>query len=469
MSRHRPLRGSSAIAALALAGVVSACAQGEPYESPRFAFLGSYAAKGSGSPVLLSNADWWKRFDDPVLDRLVAEALAGNLNLASAEERVIAARAEVRTVPPAGTVSSGIGVEARNDSGASGSTTADTSLGLSWMLDPYGARREEVKAALARAEVAEAEVDSARLLVLFNLCNAYVDLRYRERLLALRRDEIGSRTRLVELAQSLFEANAATQLDVTRANARLAEVQAQIPGLEAAVRVGRNEIAVLAGRLPGSAGPETAAGRGQPRSKLSADVGIPADLLRNRPDIRIAERLYYAAVADIGVAKADLYPKLSLTGAITLNAADRGGSGRDAYFGPTVQFPVLPVGAAQARVEVRRSTARQAHVAWQATVLGAILEVENALLEYDGSRRAQSAADRSLRLYLEALELTRELTQSGSATIDDLIDAEQSVTDAANTLADTLRQQGLNFVALNVRLGSGNAAEPIQTGSIAAN
>lgn len=446
--------------AVAFVIALSGCSQGETYQAPQFPFLKSYTAKKSGAPLLLTNVDWWQRFNDPVLDQLVAQALVQNLTLEAARERVVAARAEVQTIASPARVSSNVEVTNQGEFGSSSAIRSNATLGLDWMLDPFGARREQVKSSLARSEAAEAEVDAARLLVLYNLCNAYVELRYLERLLTLRREEIGSRKRFLQQANELLAANSAIKLDVTRAEARLADVQAQIPRLEADVRMTRNEIVVLTGRQPGSDGPENAQGRGQPRASLSADVGIPTDLLRNRPDIRISERLYYASIANIGVAKAVLYPRLSLTGAISLNAIDRGNSTRDYYFGPSLELPALPTKSARASVEVSRSRARQAHTAWKATVLGAILEVENSLLEYEGSQRSLSSAERSLRLYREAQTMMTEVFQTGGATFSDLIDAQQSVTQSANTLAETIRQQGLSFVALNVRVGSGSADTP---------
>jgi len=142
--------------------------------------------------------------------------------------------------------------------------------------------------------------------------------------------------------------------------------------LEAAVTVTQNEIAALAGMAPGALPLDLRATGGQPRPRMAPDVDIPVDLLRNRPDIRIAERRYYAAVADIGVARAELYPRLSLTAAISLNALEGGSRGAEHYFGPLVQFPARPAGSARASVELRDSLARQALVGWKSAVLTAM-------------------------------------------------------------------------------------------------
>ncbi|MBL4930066.1 efflux transporter outer membrane subunit [Fuscibacter oryzae] len=455
-ARH-PWGRPFAISALALATALAACAQKEDYKTPHFPFFGSYSQK-QAAPVLLSNAEWWHGFQDPVLNQLVAQALAGNLSIAAARERVVQARAEARGVPDRAGLSASAAGRQQGEKGGDVTSSAEGDLGLSWMLDPYGERRARKAAAGARVEAADAETDAARLLVLYNLCNAYVELRYQQRLLALRQQEIASRRSTLSLAQSLFDTNSGTKLDVTRTQAELAQAQADLPLIEAAIRVQQNQIAVLTGRQPGTSGPEREPGKGMPQARMSADIGIPADLLRNRPDIRIAERLYYAAVNQVDVARAALYPRLSLSGAINLTSVRKGGSSRDYYFGPSVSLPEFPNSSTKAGVEATYSAARQAHIDWKATVLNAVMEVENALVEYDGSRRARAATERSLTLYRQAQTMTRDLVQSGGATVGDLIDADQSVTNASNTLAQTQRQQALDFIALNVRLGSGSAA-----------
>ncbi|MFN7224049.1 MAG: efflux transporter outer membrane subunit [Paracoccaceae bacterium] len=452
---HRSFRGHPGIHTALLALAVSACAPAEPYGAPRFPFMTSYTSQKSGAPVLVTNTNWWRGFEDPVLDHLVSLALADNLTIAAAKERVIAAQAAGTSLPDPFSLSSEVRAQVRNTNGATAQPVQGV-LGLNWMLDPYGKRREQLKAAWARTDAADAEADAARLLVLYNLGNAYVDLRYAQRLLDLRRQEIQSRRRTLSLAESLLETQAGTRLDLVRARARLAEVEAQIPSLEARLRAQMNQIAVLTGRAPGRLAVDLTRGRGQPQASLSPDVGIPADLLRNRPDIRVAERLYYASIADLGAAKADLYPRLSLSGAISLSATNGSKLGHEAYFGPVVAFPIIPDGSARAGVEQRRSAVRLAHTTWKATVLDAILEVENALLQYQASRKSRAAAERSLRLYTEAQRMVEDLLKTGNATIDDLIDADRAVTDAANTLAETRRQQGLDFIALNIRLGSGS-------------
>jgi len=451
--------------ALAAMTALSGCAPQDPYRAPQFAFLKSYAGTRDASPLLLQNADWWSRFDDGVLNALIARGLSGSLSLERARERVVEARATLQAVPGAATLGLTGSLKAQgSDSGANRNET-ESSLGFEWMLDPYGGRRALLNSTASQIDTAAAELDAARLLLLLNITNTYVDLRNSQRVLQLRQQELRSREQTLGLITTLFEQDSAIRLDVVRAEALVAETRANLPRLQADVQARKDELAVLAGVQPGTLSIDLDRGAAQPslqprpalqpRPRMAADIGIPADLLRNRPDIRIAERSYYGAVADVGAARADLYPQLSLSGAITLTAI-RGAGGAGYYFGPTLRFPALG-SHPQARVEARAARARQAHTTWKATVLQAILEVESALVQYSASLSAVQSSERTVRLYREVLALTKELITRDGATIRDLIDAEQSIALADITLAENLRVLARNFITLNVSLGSGSS------------
>lgn len=451
----------------AVAGVsvsLAGCAPQDAYRTPQFAFLKSYAGARTASPLLLQNADWWRRLNDPTLDALILRGLADGLTLARARDRVIEARATLQAVPGAAMLTPTAGVQAQGTDGSRDSE-AEARLGFDWMLDPYGGRRALLASTGAQIDLAAAELDAARLLLLFNIANTYVDLRYSQRLLQLRRQELRSREQTLALITALFDQNSAIRVDVVRAQALVAETRATLPRLQADIQSRKNELAVLVGMQPGTLDIELDLGAVQPRPRMPADIGIPADLLRNRPDIRIAERSYYGSVADIGAARADLYPQLSLGGAITLTAL-RGAGSTEYFFGPALRFPALG-SHPQARVTAREARARQAQTSWKATVLQAILEVENALVQYSASLSAVQSSEKTVRLYREVVDLTKELITSDGATIRDLIDAEQSIAAADTTLSENLRVLSRNFITLNVSLGSGSSysAAPPETSS----
>jgi len=443
--------------------VLTGCSD-DPYNPPVFSFLSSYKSARDSAPVLLSNADWWKKFDDSTLNALVETGLAGNLNLDLAKERVIEAQAIQRTVPQAAFLSPRAGVRRERGDTGGDRTRADVGLGFDWIVDIYGGRRAQIDSAGARIEVADAEVDAARLLLLLNISNAYVDLRYQQTALQLRHSELKSRRQTLDLIERLQQGNAATKVDVVRAQALVSETRAEIPEIKAAIDSAKNELAVLAGKSPGALQIDLDGPVRQPRVSLSPEVGIPADLLRNRPDIRVAERSYYAAFRDVAGARADLYPQLSLSGSIT-RASLSGSLGTEYFFGPALTFPILPNTARRATVEQRQSLVRQAHTQWRLTVLEAIRDVESSLADYSASLSAQRAAEETVQLYKEVVHLTRQIVTRDGATIRDLIEAEQNVATANTTLAATLNRVGRSFVALNVNLGSGHAVGEDRTAS----
>ncbi|MFZ3583942.1 efflux transporter outer membrane subunit [Loktanella sp. DJP18] len=444
-----------AASAICVAAMLSGCTRPDRNGGLNFPFLPGYQGTRDGAPVLLDNAAWWRGLDDPVLDGLIAQALAQNLTLAAATERVRQALAEAGTVPDGIDATPSLSARVEGDTENEAVTTGTAQIGFDWMLDPFGARKAARAAAAERVNIAEAEADAARLLVLFNTANAYAGLRYRERLLDLREQELQSRRRTLALVRDLAASDAAIRLEVTRSRARVAEIEAQLPQVRSAVQASRNQIAVLVGQIPGQFTlPQATPGR-IPQPQLSPDVGIPADLLRNRPDIRSAERSYYLALADLEAAEAARYPSLSLGGAISLGGGNRG---VPYYFGPTVRFPDLIGNTTGAAIAARQSAVRQAHAFWQSTVLDAILEVENALLDYRAATEAVVSAGRAVALYQQAADLTREIFGVGDATLTDLIDAEQAIANARILQADSAYNRALGFIALNVRVGAGSAA-----------
>ncbi|MDW4548899.1 efflux transporter outer membrane subunit [Defluviimonas sp. D31] len=450
----KPMRDASCVASVAVAYLLLAgCSVETPYQAPKFFFASNYSGQADSAPVLLDNVAWWEGLKDPVLNSLVQRALSDNLSLAIATERVREAQADLAAVPTQVTANSSVSVGREKEVANTPETRSEGTLGLNWLLDPFGEQRLRKEASRARVEVADAEVDAARLLLVFNLANSYLDLRFNQRALVVRQQEVSSRLETLELTESLLDKDAATRLDLVRAQARLAEARATVPGIRARVQVQKNQIATLLGTTPGRLGIDLESGARQPMPRMSTGVGIPADLVRNRPDIRIAERLYYAAVAETGVARADLYPKLSLGGAISL-ARVGSNTGPEYFFGPAIALPTLPVKTGRARVAAQESRARQAHTNWTSTVINAIREVEDALSEYAQSRSATEQARSAVELYGESVDLTRDMIALNGATLNELLDAEENLTDAELALAANLRAQAIAFVALNSSLGA---------------
>lgn len=443
----------SGVLALALAG----CATMPEGTPPVFAFRAAFDGAPRAAPVLLENAEWWRGLGDPVLDALVAEALAGSLDLARARARLDEARATLEGLAPPARLTAEARAGGRRDSAGGGTRqVAEADLGFGWLFDIHGQRRAETAAARARLEAADAEVDAARLLVLLRLGETYVDLRHAQNLREARRGELAARNRTLDLVRRMQESEAATRLELLRAETQVAETRAGLPELEAEITAARAALAVLAGRAPGGAAPDLDRIVRQPRPRLAPEVGIPADLLRNRPDIRVAEQRYHAALADLGAARAAAYPRLSLSGTISLFAG-AGGSGARAFLGPALRLPDLPDNEPRARAARAEAAVRGAHAAWEQTVLEAIRDVETGLARYAAAHRALGEAERALRLNEEIMRLTRETVAAGTGTLRELIDAEERAATARGRHAEALRRLGRAYVGLHVTLGAGHA------------
>ena len=450
-------RGAALLTGLSMA---AGCSD-DPYAPPVFPFMASYKTQADAVPRVMAHDDWWRRFNDPVLNALVDRALLGSLDLDLAQERLVEARAARDSLPQAASLSPGARVQRERRDGGADMTRSEASLGFDWLLDIYGGRRAQVDAAGARVAVADAEVDAARLLLLLNIANAYVDLRYQQTSLHLRRSELRSRGQTLDLVDTLFQGDAATRIDVVRARALVSETRAELPGIEAAIAGLKNQIAVLSGQIPGQRAINLDDRVAQPRVSLSPQVGIPADLLRNRPDIRVAERSYYAALREVRSAEAALYPQLSLGGMLSLGSLS-GDRNTDYVFGPALRLPILPAGAQRATVAQRESQVRQAHTGWKRTVIAAIGDVETALGDYAAAQKARHAAADTVNQYAEVSRLTRESVTRDGGTVRDLIDAEQTLAFANAGLAAATRNLGRSYIALNISLGAGHRVTATQ-------
>ena len=196
-------------------------------------------------------------------------------------------------------------------------------------------------------------------------------------------------------------------------------------------------------------------GGGQPRARYRASVGVPADVVRARPDVRVAEANLAAAVAAVGEARAAFYPKLTLSGTVTPINISGGGSANTWGCGPQLSVPLFSGGANQARLSAAQARAEQARLAWQASVLKAVEEVENALAGYNRDARAVDAQSRLVSNASESVSLTQTSYELGEAGFFPVLDAERTLLSARQELAGAVRQQALNFIALSAASAGG--------------
>ncbi|KPF41189.1 efflux transporter outer membrane subunit [Rhizobium sp. G187] len=451
--------------------LLSGCVVGPNHETPQTALPAKFSEGSTKPNGDVTMASWWTAFNDRRLDSLVEKGLSENLSVLQAIERISAAEANFNAADagafPQLTTSSAFevsGARATGDLAATRSSdntrTTSGSLNASWLLDLFGEYRRSKESAGATLDAAYASADVAKLTYLSSVVSAYIDARYYQERIAIARKSLASRRETLDLTKLQLEAGAASRLDVVQAEGLVNSTLAEIPGLETSFRQATHRIAFLLGLPAATLVADLQKGAPQPYARRSVNSGVPADLIRNRPDIRAAERNLAAAVAEVGVAEAALYPSISLSG--TISPAHIASSGVDGSvtswgFGPSLNLPIFDAGARRANVKARESAVREAQLAWKEAVLNAVQEVENALVAVNRARQTVSALTATVRSYEEALSLATASYRDGASSLLDVLDAQRNVASAQANLAQAVQQVATNYVNLNVAIGGGYA------------
>jgi multidrug efflux system outer membrane protein len=446
--------------------LLSGCVVGPDYTKPDAALPVKFSESKAASADNVTLNPWWESFRDRRLNDLVHQGLAENLTVRQAVERIEAAEANV-IIAGAGSLPSLGATADATVSGQDGSFVAGghsenksitAGLGASWLLDFFGQYRRQKEAATASLDAAYNDVNVARLAYLSDLVSTYVNARYYQEALALNRKNLVSRRETLKLTNEIKEAGAASSLDVLQAEGLVNQSLAELPNLETGFHQAANHIATLLGVPASTITSSLIKGSAQPMPRYATRTGVPADLIRNRPDIRAAERRLQAATAQIGVAEADLYPSIELGGSIGAarnftNAAT--GNLTSWSFGPSLTLPIFNGGALKAQVKIARSEAEQQYLTWKSTVLQAVEEVENAQAALLRDGQTVAALRKVVQSYEQTLNLARESYRGGASTILDVLDAERNVANARLSLASSIRQLARDYVSLNVAIGGG--------------
>lgn len=456
------MRFQSKFGMTAMVLILSGCINKFDYESPEIALPESFLGEGTQAASNIAGTTWWTQFGDDRLNTIVSDGLDANLTVRLAVERMLEARAAARGV--------GVGFTGDFDleGGYSDATNSDESgvfsadLGVSWLLDFFGSLSNAREGAAAELQAAGFDVEAARLAYLSQVLNAYIDARFFQESIALQRQNLASRRESLNLTQRLLQAEAGTRLDLNQAQGLVDDTLADIPELEVGYQSAVNRLATLLGRPAGTLQQFMSGNADVPLPPNSYPSSVPADLLRNRPDIQSAERSLAAAAAEIGVARADLYPSVRLGGlvrAFTTTGATFGGdesvTAVSWQFGPSLNIPVFGRRVLTSQLSVREAQARQARLTWESTVLTAVEEVQTALTSVDRSRASVAARRSALRTFEEGVSLARASYAEGNISLFDVLDAERSVAGARIDLAQAQQRYARAFVSLNVALGAG--------------
>lgn len=453
-------------AASALTLLLAGCVSGPDHVPPQMPLPAKFEAGGNKSNGNVVTAEWWTAYRDKRLDGLVTHGLRENLDVLQALESINSASANVTVAGAGGLPSLTVGAS-HTLSGEKGQLrttvgTTNTSGGeasLSWLLDFFGQYRRSRESAIASLGAAYATADNAKLTFLKDLVDSYIDARYYQERIALSQASLKSRQQTYELTQLQLKAGAASRLDVVQAEGLVQSTKSEIPGLQQNFTESAHHIATLIGMPAYSLMGELQKSAGQPVFRGDIRAGIPADLIRNRPDIRKAERELAAAVADIGAAEAQLYPSISLSGSISpswvKSSSASGGSLTSWSFGPSLNLPIFDGGTLRANVEIEKSDARTQYLAWKAAVLNGVEEVENALTAVRRDTQTLEPLRRQVETAQESLALSTTSYKDGASSLLDVLDAQRSVSDAQASLAATVQQVAKDYVDLYVAIGAG--------------
>jgi outer membrane protein, multidrug efflux system len=458
-----------------MSATLVACAVGPDFKPPANPPAALVNARSTDSAQLSAQSPdgvWWQQFDDTVLNSLVARALGSNLDLALAVDRVRAARAAFSgaeldygphvplTAGYAHTLQQEPGFGTQRFDAKSYTLTFDAT----WELDLFGHVRRSVEAARGDLGAEQEELHNVQITVAAEVARNYFSLRSTQQQIQVAHDNLANQQETVRLTSLRYESGRGTELDVQSSRARLKATEATLPVLETVLSAARYRLAVLLGERPGALDSELAPRAAPAYAKALPIGGEGSDasaLLRNRPDVREAEQRLAAATARVGVATADLFPRVTVSGFVGFLSGDfshwfSSSPGTDARawsIAPTVSWSALDYGSVRARLRASRADADGALASYEKTVLGALEETENAFVNY----REQQTRLKSLVEQADASRRAADLAalqyREGVTDFLTLLDAQRTQLSAESAVAETEGDVNISVVTIYKALG----------------
>lgn len=471
------MKKHAAYCLLFIASAFQSCAVGPDYQPPAHELPDNWSADtqtgiNSQTPVIQK---WWTLFRDPVLDSLVNRAAAANLDLHLAEARLLQARAarsyaSADLWPAASTSTSYVHQRLSKNQPIFGQIEVPGGIPLeanvyqagfdaAWELDIFGGKRRALEAADADLAAGEASLDDALVSLLAEVAQNYIELRALQRRIAIAGENIKVQQEAVALTRARFEGGLTTELDLTQATALLASTEATLPVLETSLARTMHQLALLLGREPAALFDELSKEGVIPLVPPEIPVGLPSDLLRRRPDVRKAERQLAAATARVGVATAEFLPKFSLTGqAGLLSISPDDLLNADSRFynaGPGIRWRIFDAGRLKAGLDASDAKQAEALAAYEKAVLISLRDVEDALVAYGKEQNRLQSLQTESGQYRRSVELANALYTDGQVNFLNVLDAQRSLLQAENDLAQSEAALCRNLIALYKALGGG--------------
>ena len=459
--------------AVAMAGValLSACTTlGPDYQRPAVPWLDHWTG-GSLEPLATAprvpqsaqTSEWWRRFNDPVLDRLVAEALRANPNVRTAGLRIMEARAQLgiagSTLYPQVKQATGDVLWAGEHKEHSDTSAVSFSAGLraSWELDFWGKFQRGIEAADAGYWASIALYDDVQVLMASQVASLYISIRTVKVRLRIAAENAALQKRNLDISERLFKSGHDSELDVQQAKSQYLATLATIPALEIVVRQAQNALSTLLARPPGPLPEMVEAKDTIPQADLEVIVDMPADLLRRRPDVRAAEMQLAAQSALIGVSTADLYPSISLLGSIGLSATSLSSSSRSLTWGigPSLVWNVFDRGLLTNTVLLQDARFQQLYEQYQDAVLRAAREVDDAAVSFAKTREQIVLLDESVKAAQRSLDIATLQYREGLTDFQRVLDSQRSLFLQQDTLVTAQGGVMQNVVAIYKAMGGG--------------
>ncbi|HTS17434.1 MAG TPA: efflux transporter outer membrane subunit [Verrucomicrobiae bacterium] len=462
--------------------LLAGCAVGPDYHPPKTQAPASWseARLGGTTNSAIQIVEWWKTFNDPELNSLIQRAVVTNYDLRIADGRLREARAlrsfAAWDLGPA--INAGGGYtdvrQSRNSlpfitTGPVGSQISsnyifqydlyDAHFDASWEIDVFGGKRRALQEANALLASAQEDRHDVLVSVLAEVARNYMEVRNFQQRIAITRNNIAAQQDAVEIARSRFNAGLGSELEVKQSEAVLATTQSQLPVLETTLKHCIHRLGVLLGQPPGALTAELSTETPVPAPPPEVPVGLPSDLLRRRPDVRRAERELAAATANIGVQTAELFPKFSLTGIAGFQSFSVGDwfSGGSKYWqaGPAVTWRLFDLGRVRSQIQTANAQAQQSLDAYERTVLMSFEDVENGLVAYANEQTRYRALATAVDAERHALDLANARYKQGLADFLNVVDAERSLYQAEDDLANSQSTVSIDLVTLYKSLGGG--------------
>ena len=436
--------------------LLASCKVGPDYKKPRTESKLPTEFNLPDDPALKTGGDdlekWWKVFEDPQLEDLIQRAAKQNLDVRIALARVNESRARIDVASAQGKPQVGLKAGAGGRSfGQSGGVYA-VGVDAAWELDVWGKIARQVEVATAEFEATVEEQRDVMVSLYAEVARNYLAVRtYQEQLASAERN-IEAQREIVAITRGRFEAGLNSRLDVAQAERILATSESEVPPLRIQLARSTNTIGVLLGQFPRDLHSELKNDKPIPVPPELVMVGVPANLVRQRPDIRAAERRLAAQTARVGVATADLYPQFSLGGSLGTGSLS---SGNLLTGGAGMRWQIFDGGRIRSQIKIEDFRVEQAVLTYESTVLQALEEVESAIVAFLESGMRADSVGRAAEIAREELRLGMELYKLGLIQFQSVLEAERALFNLENQLANARGEASANLVRLYKALGGG--------------